>query len=335
MLPTSPSLRSWRPLRSILLFLLPFTAQAQTIGDTNAELFKKLEAVHKLTPQQMQDIKNIFAGSTVMSQGNPEITRHALTTKQCEDNLKAKNIVLANDQFAKICGARFMAPLYNPKTQKPEDAKTCIDQFEFPNIPCTYPVVWVKAKEAQELCAAEGKRLCDAHEWEGACEGSLGPADYRFDLAKNAATKNIAVQQMRAAHNATHAKHWAYGDGYKKGICAANSIKDGGCNGGDWHHCGSNTYPTASFPDCKSSLQVYDQHGNAAEHMNLPLAENQMTSLGSKELGVTEMKGSWFIFDKFQAHPDYCRWRAPYWHGSPVMDSHSHENYHLGFRCCK
>ena len=69
--------------------------------------------------------------------------------------------------------------------------------------------------------------------------------------------------------------------------------------------------------------------------MNLPLAPDQMASRGSKTLGVTEMKGSWFIFDRYYAHPDWCRWRAPFWHGSRVMDPISHQNYHLGFRCCK
>ena len=69
--------------------------------------------------------------------------------------------------------------------------------------------------------------------------------------------------------------------------------------------------------------------------MNLPLAEDQMSSRGSTSLGYTEMKGSWFIFDTYYAHPDWCRWRAPFWHGSRVMDVDSHHNYHLGFRCCK
>jgi hypothetical protein len=80
---------------------------------------------------------------------------------------------------------------------------------------------------------------------------------------------------------------------------------------------------------------VYDLNGNAAEHMNLPLDPSQMSSLGSTTLGYTEMKGSWFIFDAYRAHEDWCRWRAPYWHGSRVMDPHSHANYHLSFRCCK
>jgi hypothetical protein len=60
-----------------------------------------------------------------------------------------------------------------------------------------------------------------------------------------------------------------------------------------------------------------------------------MSSRGSRELGYTEMKGSWFVFDTIRAHDDWCRWRAPFWHGTRVMDEHSHANYHLGFRCCK
>ena len=91
----------------------------------------------------------------------------------------------------------------------------------------------------------------------------------------------------------------------------------------------------ATFPACRSSLDVYDLNGNAAEHMNLPLNESQMSSLGSTELGYTEMKGSWFIFDTYRAHEDWCRWRAPFWHGTRVMDERSHANYHLSFRCCK
>ena len=96
-----------------------------------------------------------------------------------------------------------MAPLYDPATQRPEDAKVCIDQFEFPDIPTAYPVVWVKAREAAEVCEVEGKRLCDAHEWEGACAGDLEPPDYRWDLAKglrpNAADRTDAggAQQSR------------------------------------------------------------------------------------------------------------------------------------------
>src|SRR5512136_3090807 len=126
-----------------------------------------------------------------------------------------------------------MAPLYHPTVEKAEDAKACIDQFEFPDIPCVYPVVWVRAREAALLCRAMGKRLCDAHEWEGACAGGLLPADYRFDLTKDV-PPNVAIGRMREVHNRLYGTHpvWAFGSHYEKGVCASSSFKTPGCDGG-------------------------------------------------------------------------------------------------------
>jgi formylglycine-generating enzyme required for sulfatase activity len=316
---------------------LASAVSAQTaLQKTNEVLFEQLESVHHLSQAELQRVRQIFARSGFMGQGNPAITRHPMTPEQCLAGIPGGQNGYADSRDQQICGDRYMAPLYDPETEKPSDAKACIDRFEFPNIPCTYPVVWTKAVEAAEICAAVGKRLCDAHEWEGACAGALEAPDYRFDLAKGVSASS-AVNRMRKAHNNKYSgtKSWSYGPQYRRGVCAADSQKNGTCSGGGYRRCGSNTYPTGSFPGCKSPLGVYDLHGNAAEHMNLPLAPNQMASRGSKALGVTEMKGSWFIFDKYHAHPDWCRWRAPYWHGSRVMSRSSHENYHLGFRCCK
>jgi len=286
--------------------------------------------------EQQTAVRRVLAESRFISQGNPSISEHPATPGQCREKLHELGVDYADPTCAEICGGPFMAPLYDPTTQSPDDAEVCIDQFEFPDIPCEYPVVWVRAREAALLCQAMGKRLCDAHEWEGACAGKLEPPDYRFDLAvgKDPAT---AVRLMREAHNRAHEsdKVWSYGPAYREGICATGSHKTPGCEGGGWGSCGSNTYPTGFFPECRSSLGVYDLHGNAAEHMNLPLDPSQMASHGSSELGFTEMKGSWFIFDSYKAHEDACRWRAPFWHGTRVMDRNSHHNYHLGFRCCK
>ena len=194
----------------------------------------------------------------------------------------------------------------------------------------------MRAKEAAEICEAVGKRLCDAHEWEGACDGRLLPPDYRFDLAGGLAP-GAALARMRSAHNHAYEseKRWSYGDSYRRGVCATGSRKTVGCPGGGWNLCGSNTYPAGSFPACVSPLGVYDLNGNVAEHMNLPVDATELASRGSRALGYTEMKGSWFVFDTTRAHDDWCRWRAPFWHGSRVLDPHSHANYHLGFRCCK
>ncbi len=312
------------------------TVAAGGLREQNEALFRALREVHGLSDAQVSRVREIVQRSGFTGQGNPAISEHPATPDQCRAKLEQAGVQYRNPEFARICGAPYMAPLYDPATAGAADARACIDQFEFPDIPCEYPVVWVRARDAALLCEAVGKRLCDAHEWEGACAGALLPPDYRFDLARGA-SPNAAVARMASAHNAKHgpSRSWSYGPSYQKGVCATGSHKSPGCQGGGWNRCGSNTYPAGHFPGCRSPLGVYDLHGNAAEHMNLPLDESQMASRGSKTLGYTEMKGSWFVFDAYRAHEDWCRWRAPYWHGSRVMDAHSHENYHLGFRCCK
>jgi formylglycine-generating enzyme required for sulfatase activity len=219
-----------------------------------------------------------------------------------------------------------MVSIFNPDAGESEvTARLCIDQFEFPNLPCEYPVVHVKAREAALLCEAVGKRLCDAHEWEGACAGALRPVEAEYHWGK-------PRPLMTWLHNQPRDMVWAYGSKNTLSPCGTQSAKTAGCTGG-YRACGSNSYPAGAFPECVSRFGVYDQHGNVAEHMNLPLSPDQLASLG--KYGATEMKGSWFIFASHQAHPDDCRWRAKDWHPSGVMDSNSHHNYHLGFRCCK
>lgn len=324
---------------ALLCVLLGVSAGASaqdSLSEQNDLLFRQLQQVHGLSNGEMRDIRAIFAQSKIIGQGNPAVTRHPVTPEQCTAMLEKQAVKYDNPKFEQICGGKYMAPLFDPKASSATQAKACIDQFEFPDIPCAYPVVWVKAREAALICEAEGKRLCDAHEWEGACAGSLQPPDYGFDRLKGEAPEE-AIHQMRLAHNLADraGKSWSYGPEYRTGICATGSTKTPGCPGGNWKLCGSNTYPAGDFPSCHSSSDVYDLNGNAAEHMNLPLNEQQMASLGSKELGYTEMKGSWFIFNTYRAHDDWCRWRAPFWHGTRVMASDSHANYHLGFRCCK
>jgi formylglycine-generating enzyme required for sulfatase activity len=322
-------------LLAVLLSTHAALADPPTLKETNEALFGRLQEAYGLSDIQVDSLRAIFKRSGYLGQGNPAVTTHPVSEAECLDSLAEMAIDYQNPIFLEICGHPYMAPLYNPETQQPENATVCIDQFEFPNIPCTYPVVWVRASEAATICEILGKRLCDAHEWEGACAGTLLPADYRFDLALGKSPET-AVRLMREAHNRKYGtnKSWGYGREYKFGVCGTTGEKSLRCDGGGWTLCGSNTFPSGFFPDCVSPLGVYDLHGNAAEHMNLPLDSSQMAGLGSRTYGYTEMKGSWFVFDNYRAHEDWCRWRAPFWHGSRVMDPKSHRNYHLSFRCC-
>ncbi|MFP6683497.1 MAG: SUMF1/EgtB/PvdO family nonheme iron enzyme [Polyangiaceae bacterium] len=306
-----------------------------TLAEQNALLFEQIAHFHKPTGEQLEQIEKIFAASSRLGQGNPKAARHPMSPDACREKLAETKTRYEDRSAEATCGGPYMAPLYDPTKETAKDARVCIDRFEFPNIPCVYPVTWVSAREAVQICQALGKRLCDAHEWEGACAGQLTPPDYDFSLAKRMKQAD-ALRTMRKRHNhlIEKSKRWAYGSEYQKGICATGSRKSKRCGVG-WRKCGTNTYPAGAFPKCVSPLGVYDIHGNAAEHMNLPVLAEQMASSPSQKYGHTEMKGSWFVFDQIRAHKDHCRWRAPYWHGNRVMSKGSHQNYHLGFRCCK
>jgi formylglycine-generating enzyme len=294
-----------------------------TLGEQRRRLFARMRPELGITEDQLRTIEAIFAASPVLGQGNPAISRHPMSRSECRRIRREAGVTRAN---VPACGAPGMVPLFDPDAgETAADARVCIDQLEFPDIPCEYPVVQVRAREASMLCRAVGKRLCDAHEWEGACAGALHPADAEYEWAR-------ARGEASWYHNYTRQKVWAYGPEKNNALCATGSFITPGCPGGGWNKCGSNTYPAGAFPACQSRFGVFDQHGNAAEHMNLPIVPGDQAERGDG--GFTEMKGSWFAFGAIEAHPDDCRWREPGWHETRVQSEASHLNYHLGFRCC-
>jgi len=294
-----------------------------TLTEKNDVLFLNMQHALGLTDAQVTAVRAVFAGSEYLGQGNPKVSRHPLSRADClERRAKAPQLPPADVR----CGAPNMVPLYDPtRGETPEQAKVCIDQFEFPNIECEFPVVWVRANEAQDLCHAVGKRLCDAHEWEGACAGALKDADSEYAWGE----RRIMMQYL---HNQHRELVWSYGKEKNHALCATGSKKGPKCITPSWNGCGTNDYPAGSFPECVSPLGAFDLNGNAAEHMNFPRKPEELGSHGGS--GETEMKGSWFIFEREEAHEDDCRWRAPDWHVTRIDDKNSHRNYHLGFRCC-
>jgi sulfatase modifying factor 1 len=302
----------------------PSSSARGTLADQRRELFASMRRELGVEELQMQQIEAIFARSPVLGQGNPALTEHPMTREECRKIRADAGVAPTPPNH---CGAANMVPVFDPAAgQGPRQASLCIDQYEFPNIACEYPVVFVTAQESALLCRALGKRLCDAHEWEGACAGALHPPEVEYAFGKGR-------MKARELHNRGREILWSYGTTKDHARCGTGSARTPGCRGGFYHRCGSNTYPAGAFPACKSPFGAFDLHGNAAEHMSLPLDPAELGRLGGT--GATEMKGSWFIFSTYEAHPDDCRWRAPDWHGSKVMDLFSHLNYHLGFRCCK
>jgi hypothetical protein len=306
------------PISDEELDLEPDTVPAQ-----REAMFKRMQQGLGLDDDSIGKVRVIFEKSRLLSQGNPKTTKHPMKRSACR-RIRAEAGL--QELVHPRCAAWNMVPLYDPAAGQTElDATACIDQFEFPGVACEYPVVYVRANEAALLCQAIGKRICDAHEWEGACAGAVKPAEQEYAWG----TDRI---QTAYKHNTGRELRWAYGLEKDHSKCATGSHKNQGCTGA-FSECGSNTYPTGAFPSCVSPLGAFDLHGNAAEHMNLPTRIEELASRG--QTGSTEMKGSWFIFLSYEAHQDDCRWRAWDWHGTKLMDPESHRNYHLGFRCCK
>ncbi|MCL2823570.1 MAG: formylglycine-generating enzyme family protein [Polyangiaceae bacterium] len=317
-----------QPTKPVTIVLPPVV---ESDDDTNPEtiqaqrevLFRRMKNYFGHSDETMAAVQKIFEASAILSQGNPVETKHPMTRGECFKIREEAELTYVDNP---VCGMRNMVPLYNAKDgEEPESAKACIDQYEFPNMPCEYPVVHVSPREAALLCKAVNKRLCDAHEWEGGCAGNLRvpKEEYAFGRVR---------KDMKSIHNANREVLWAYGKEKNHGLCGTRSFKNSACQGGGYRKCGSNTYPSGAFPKCVSPFGVYDLHGNAAEHMNYPLKPDELTSLG--RYGDTEMKGSWFIFASYEAHEDDCHWRAPDWHATNLMSPGGHTNYHLGFRCC-
>src|SRR5208337_3316638 len=125
-----------RALASGLLVLIGLVgfdqllASPETRQQQNEILLRQLQRVHGLSDAQINAIRKIFASSSYIGQGNPTITQHPLTPEESEAKVKSMGIDYENPRFEKICKDKYMAPLYDPSKEKPEDAKACIDQFE-------------------------------------------------------------------------------------------------------------------------------------------------------------------------------------------------------------
>ncbi len=83
---------------------------------------------------------------------------------------KAKPVVYIIEKSRKQCPHGMMP--FNP-----ERATTCMDMFEWPNLPDELPTTFISHDNALDSCASVGKRLCTEDEWQYVCKG---PEKFRY-----------------------------------------------------------------------------------------------------------------------------------------------------------
>ena len=104
-------------------------AQAQSLSDQNAALFRNLKDSHGYSDDEITKVKDIFEKSGFAGQGNPAVTKRPMTRDECVKKRKTAGAIDQNPEFEKICGSKYMAPLFDPQSQTAADAEACIDQF--------------------------------------------------------------------------------------------------------------------------------------------------------------------------------------------------------------
>jgi len=251
------------------------------------------------------------------NQGNPEIARHSIDARTCLDGLHGV-VLQTGEQRARCQGRDAMVPLY--RGGDPAKATACVDLFEYPNRVCELPFVWGTPAEADNLCRAEGKRLCTQSEWTLACAGDpLGGADRAYAYGSEL---DLEICNTNRPH--------AFGPDGQTWLCSAQTAETA------WSTCATETEPSGAFPRCRSRFGVFDLHGNVAEIMTRPGPDGEV---------LTQLKGSAFFYVDVarepaapqkpggrETYPDHCAY-DPRWHVE-LLPTARHSNYHLGFRCC-
>lgn len=253
--------------------------------------------------------------SSLSNQGNKAIAHHSISKQQCLAGLSG--LTLQTPEQRRTCrDHENMVPIH--PAGHPEQAKVCIDIFEFPNRACELPFVWISPVQALIACELQGKRLCTQQEWTLACAGDPeGGADQLYAYGQELDLKVCNTSKSAPVVNAQK--------------CDPDSSKSA------WQTCSTNTEPAGAYPRCRSRFGVFDQHGNVAEIM---------TRRDPDGLEYDQLKGSAFFYvDVARGHkerpaknathetyPDHCAY-DPRWHVEPMTRAW-HVNYHLGFRCC-
>jgi len=254
------------------------------------------------------------------NQGNKALARHVIGHARCEEGLRGATLQTPA-QRAQCHGKANMVPVY--RGGDAGAASACIDVFEYPNEACELPFVWGTPLEAEQLCRAEGKRLCSQSEWTLACAGDPGGAPDRAYAYGD--TLDLTVCNTNKPH--------AFGPDGETWLCSARTAETA------WSTCATETEPSGAFPACRSRFGVYDLHGNVAEMMT------RVAGTGADRQVLTQLKGSAFFYVDVsrqpsetqkpghrETYPDHCQY-DPRWHVEDLKSA-THSNYHLGFRCC-
>ena len=163
------------------------------------------------------------------NQGNRALAEHAIARETCEAGLGGTTLQTVEQR--RVCRDHpNMVPIY--RGGDAGAARACIDVFEFPNQACELPFVWGTPVAADQLCRAEGKRLCTQDEWSLACAGDPeGGADRIYAYGD---ALDLTVCNTNKPH--------PFGPDGQTWLCSARTAETA------WSTCATETEPSGAFP---------------------------------------------------------------------------------------
>jgi sulfatase modifying factor 1 len=172
----------------------------------------------------------------------------------------------------------------------------CIDRHEWPNKEGELPFLLTTWKQATELCAGIGKRLCTRNEFTFACEGEEGlPYSYGYERdATRCAVDKPYIKPKRKFSPYDHCM----------------SIKT--CKM-DLEEIDQRV-PIGSSPNCTSPFGAFDLNGNVNEWVTRPGQEHPWRS---------GLMGGWWGAARARCRP------------MVIAHNENYAGYEVGFRCCK
>ena len=146
---------------------------AQSLAERNEIMFQQMQQLRGVSGSEISRIPRHLR-SLAETAGWGRATRPSPSTRSrpkkpprawAGRSARSGKAIATASTSASAASATWCRSTIPPRSRR-RTPTVCADMFEYPNIPMVYPVVWVRASEAAQLCAAEGKRMGDAHEWE-------------------------------------------------------------------------------------------------------------------------------------------------------------------------
>ena len=197
----------------------------------------ELEQVHGYRRARCTRVREIFAALALHRPGQPG--GHASIPRRpeaCAAKLRRRRASPTRTRSSAICGGPLHGAALRPGEKRPEQARACIDQFEFPDIPCELP----GRLDARE----RGRRSCARRSASGSATrtSGRGPAPARCWRPTTDSTwpagadpRPAVAPDARRAQRAHAARQVAGPTGPPTGRASArpSSHKTPGCPGGE------------------------------------------------------------------------------------------------------